>query len=78
MDTKDPLDPVSKGNHYVHVIFDHFSNYVVTVPTQENIAHYAVNSQLHHWTSNIRPPQYLKTDNRIENLNSEMANCCTV
>ena len=78
MDTKDPLSPVSKANHYFHVFFDHFSNYVVIVPTQENIAHYAANSLLHHWTSNIRPRQYLITDNRTENLNFEMANCCIV
>ena len=40
---KGPSNPASEWNHYIFVIFDHFSNFIVTVPTPKNNGHYAVN-----------------------------------
>ena len=36
MDTKGPLNPAFEDNHYIHVIVDHFRNYIVIVPTPKN------------------------------------------
>ena len=33
MYTKGPFDLASAGNHYIYIVVDHFSNYIVTVPT---------------------------------------------
>ena len=52
MDTKDPINLASAGNHYIYVIVDHFSNYNVTVPIPKNIQN-ALNSFNHHWISNL-------------------------
>ena len=52
------LNPVSEGNHYIYLTLDHFSIYIVTVPTPKNFAHYAVNSIFHYWISKFGPAQY--------------------
>ena len=38
MDTKGPMNPFSQHNSYVHVLFDAFSHFVVTVPIKSNNA----------------------------------------
>ena len=78
MDTKGPINPASEGNHYFCVIFDLFSNYIVTVPTPKNNAYYAVNSLNHPWISKFGPPYHLITDRGTEYLNPETANCSTM
>ena len=55
IDTKGPLNPASDGNHYFYVIVDHFSNYLVTVPTPKNIFRYAVIAIFHHWIQKFGP-----------------------
>ena len=38
MDTKGPTNPLSQHKSYIHVIFDDFSHFVVTVPIKSNNA----------------------------------------
>ena len=38
---------------------------------------YAIQTQLHHWTSKFNPPQYLVTDRGIEYLNQDIAHLCS-
>ena len=38
MDTKGRINPPSHNKSYIHVIFDAFSRFVVTVPTKANEA----------------------------------------
>ena len=48
MDTKEPMNPPSKQNSYIHVIVDAFIHFVVTVPVKQNNAQNADNSLLRH------------------------------
>ena len=76
MDTKGPINPLSKQNSHIHVIVDAFSHFVVTIPVTQNNAQNAVNSLLHHWITKFGPPVYLVTDRGSEYINSELANLC--
>ena len=78
MDTKGPLNPESDGIHCFFLIVDDFSNYIVTVPTPQNMAHYGVNAITRHWLSKFGPPQNLITDGGTEYSTFEMENCCTL
>ena len=62
MDTKEPINPPSKQNSYIHVIVDAFSHFVVTLLIEQNDAQNAVNSLLHHWITKFGPPVNLVTD----------------
>ena len=42
MDTKGPINPPSHNKSYIHVIFDAFSHFVVTVPIKSNNAKTAI------------------------------------
>ena len=56
LDTKGPINPPSHNISYMHVIFDAFSHYVVTVPIKANNAKTATKSHLHHWIFKFGPP----------------------
>ena len=78
MDTKGPITPSSQNKHYIHVIVDAFSHFVVTVPNKSNNAKTAVKTLLHHWIVKIGPPIYLVTDRGSEYSNTDMAHLCTL
>ena len=78
MDTKGPLGPSSDGSRFIYVIVNHFSNYIVTVPTPKKECSLCCKCNIHHWISKFGPPQILFTDRRTENFISETANCCTL
>ena len=48
MDTKVPINPPSHNKSYIHVIFDAFSHFVVTVPIKSNNAKTAIKTLLHY------------------------------
>ena len=73
MDTKGPITPSSQNKSYIHVIFDAFSHFVVTVPNKSNNAKTAVKTLLHHWIVKFGPPIYLVTDSGSEYINTDMA-----
>ena len=62
MDTKGPINPPSHNKSYIHVIFDAFSHFVVTVPIKSNNAKTAIKTLLHHCSIKFGPPIYLVTD----------------
>ena len=70
MDTKSPLNTTSYGNHYIYVINDRFSNYIVLVSTPRSNAQYAVKTKFHYCISKNGPPQDLITDEGTDYLNS--------
>ena len=78
MDTEGPLKPAFLTNQYNYVIAEHFSNYILTVPTPKTNPHYAVNSLIHLSISNFGPLKIPITDQGTYYLKSEMANCCTL
>ena len=47
-DTKGPINPSSQNKSYIHVVFDAFSHFVVTVPIKSSNAKAAVQSVFHH------------------------------
>ena len=77
MDTKGPINPLSKQNSCIDVIVDAFSLFVVTVPVKQNNVQNAINSLLHYWITKFGPPIYLVTDRGSEYIISEFANFCT-
>ena len=78
MDTKGPINPPSHNKSYIHVIFDAFSHFVVTVPIKSNNAKTAIKTLLHHWIIKFEPPIYLVTDRGSEYVNKESAHLCTL
>ena len=48
MDTKGPIIPPSYNKHYINVIVDAFSHFVVTVTVKSNKAKSAIKTILHH------------------------------
>ena len=46
MDTKDPINPLSRNKSYMHVFVDAFSHFVVTVPIKSNNTKTAVKTLL--------------------------------
>ena len=78
MDTKRPINPPSHNKSYIHVKFDAFSHFVVTVPIKSNNAKTAIKTLLHHWIIKFGPPKYLVTDRGSEYVNKEMAQLCTL
>ena len=78
MDTKGPINPPSHNKSYIHVIFDAFSHFVVTVPIESNNAKTAIKTLLHHWMIKFGPPINLVTDRGSEYVNKEMAHLCTL
>ena len=78
MDTKGPINPPSEHKSYIHVIFDAFGHFIVTVPIKSNNAKTAVKTLLHHWITNYGPPIYLVTGRGSEYTNKDMAHLCTV
>ena len=78
MDTKGAITPFSQNKSYIHVIFDAFSHFVVTVHIKSNNAKTAVKTLLHHWSVNFGPPIYLVTDRGSEYINTDMAHLCTL
>ena len=66
MDTKGPINPPSHNNSYIHVIFDAFSHFVVTVPINSNNAKTAIKALLHQWIIEFGPSIYLVTDRGSE------------
>ena len=56
MDTKEPINPPSQHELYIHVKIDAFSHFVVTVPITSNNAQTAVRTFLHHWNFKFGPP----------------------
>ena len=77
-DTKGTNNPPSHNKSYIHVIFEDFSHFVVTVPIKSNNAKTAIKTLLHHWIIKFGPPIYLVTDRRSEYVNKEMAHLCTL
>ena len=77
MDTKDPINPPSYKESFIHVMIDAFSHFVVTVPIKSNNAKTAIKILLHHWIIKFGPPIYLVTDRGSEYVNKEMAHLCT-
>ena len=73
MVTKSQNNHAVEGNHYTYVIADHYSGYIVIVPSPKNI----VTSLLHLWIAKNSPVQRLITVRVTEHLNAEKANCCT-
>ena len=78
MDTDGPINPASGGIYHNYVIVDHFSKYIINVPTPKKKGPCALNSVVHHWISIFGPPQNLITDNMTGYLNTESAKCCTL
>ena len=75
MDTK---GPPTHNKSYIHVMFDAFNHFVVTVPIKSNNAKTAIKILLHHWIIKFGPPIYLVTDRGSEYVNEEMAHLCTL
>ena len=71
MDTKGHINPPSEHKFYIHVIFDAFSHFVVTVSIESNNAKTAVKTLLHHWIIKYGPPIYLVTDRGSEYINKK-------
>ena len=56
IDPRKLLNHVSDGNYYIFQIFDHYSEYNITVSTPNIFAQYVVNALFHHWISKPDPP----------------------
>ena len=78
MDTKGPINHASEGNHYIYVNVDHFSKYIVIVPTPKKNDYYVLMAMIHHWISKIGLLLFLIKDWDTENPNSKMAKCSTL
>ena len=78
MDTKGRISPPSAPKSYIHVIFDAFSHFIVTVPIKTNNAKTAVETLLHHWITKYGPTMYLVTDSGSEYTNTDMAHLYTL
>ena len=78
MDTKGPINPPSHNKSYIHVIFDAFSHFVVTLPKKSNKAKTAIKTFSHHWIIKFGPPIYLVTDRGSEYVNKKMTHLCTL
>ena len=78
MDTKGPMNPPSHHKSIIHVIFDAFSHFVVTVPIKSNNAKTAVKCLSHQWITKFGPPIYLVTDRGSEYVTNYMAHLCTL
>ena len=78
MDTEGPINPPSHNKSYIHVIFDAFSHFVVTVPIKTNNAKTATKTLLHHSIITFGPPIYRFTDRGSEYVNKKMAHLCTL
>ena len=59
MDTKGPINLPSHNKPYIHVIFDAFRHFVVTVPIKANNANTAIKTFLHHWIIKFDHPYTL-------------------
>ena len=77
MNTKGPINPPPQHKHYIHVIIDALSHFVVTVPIKSKNAKTAVKTLLHHCITKFGPPICLVTDRGSEYKNNEMAQFCT-
>ena len=77
MDPKGPIPP-SHNKSYIHITFDAFSHFVVTVPIKSNNAKTAIKTLLHHWIIKFGPPIYLVTDRGSEFVDKEVAQLCTL
>ena len=75
MSTDGPINLAFEANHYSYVNVNHFSNYIVNVPTPENVVHYDVSSLIHHCKSKIGPLYNLITDRGTHYINEEVAKC---
>ena len=78
IDTKGPINPSSNGNHYIFVMVDAFSNYVVVVPAPRINAKYAINTLVNHWIVKFGPPLYLVSDRGSEYINQEVLQTLTL
>ena len=78
MDSEGPLNPVSERSHNNFVSVDYFTNYNVTLSTSKNDACSALETFLHNSISNSGRLPYQITDRGTEDLNTEMASCCTL
>ena len=59
MDTKGPNNPLSPNKSCIHVIFDAFSHFVVTVPIKSNNAKTAIKTLLHYGLLKLDHPYIL-------------------
>ena len=77
MNTKGPINPSSQNKSYIHVIFDAFGHFIVTVPNKSNIAQTVVKSLIFYWIIKFGPPICLVTDRGSEYIKTEKAQLCT-
>lgn len=66
-----PFPETPRGNQHILLIIDHFSRFVVAVPTADQTAATVVRVLLDSWFSLFGPPQRLLTD-RAQNFSSEL------
>ena len=70
------LNAALEANSCICLFFDDFSNYIVTIPTPGENAHYTANSLIHQNISEFGPQKHLITARGIENFSTENINCC--
>ena len=74
--TRGPINLPSDRNQYNFVIVDAFSHFVTIMCAPRNTAHYAYTVLLQHWIVKFGLPEDLRSDNRSEYINTELAHLC--
>ena len=73
IDTKGPINQTSEGKNYLFVLVDAFSHYVTIMCAPKNNAYHAFTALFEHWFIKFGLPEEIRSDNRSEYINRELA-----